>query len=449
MTNTTPKYTILRGKVYWLNFKVPTAIYKQSNLTTQIIRLSLNTSEPDKAGSLAQLLTFKLKEYCKAQLPQDVSKAAIDDLIINTMVSLGEVSAQSIQRPSLKVKALTVSSAFVQYDNEMIKAEVWRVKTRCDNQAAIANFVELVGNIPLSSVNPNICRDFKSKLIRYPLHRTKLIEFKGIDVCVLIKSDKTYPTISITTVNNQIRKINSFFNWLVKQGLLTSNPIIGMKIKQKTSLKAARTSFNDSDISSLFSTAIFSEHQFLHDYQYWLPLLALYSGARLEELCQLHIADIKLDSEIPYFNIDDEYHEQHLKNNSSRRAIPIHPELISLGFKVFVNQKQFQGEAKLFGYLVPQRQQLGHKPSQWFSKYKKRCGIADTKKVFHSFRHTMVDSLKKIRAQDYEIKSLLGHQNGSVTHDIYGSIDTPIDSIYSMLQGLSFKELTTKVKAWQ
>jgi len=413
------------------------------------MRLSLNTKDPDKAGSLAQLLVFKVKEYCKATDVTIISKSSLDKLVIDTMINLGEVSTQSIQRPALKVKALTVSSAFVQFDNEMTKAEVWRVKTRCDNQAAIANFIELVGDIPLSSVNANVCRDFKSKLIRYPLHRTKVVEFKGLDVNVLINSTKTYPTISITTVNNQIRKVNSFFNWLVKQGLLTSNPMTGMKIKQKVSLKAARTSFSDSDISSIFSTAIFTEHQFLHDYQFWLPLLALYSGARLEELCQLHLADIKLDAEVPYFNIDDEYQEQHLKNNSSRRAIPIHPELIKLGFNSFIKQKAFNGETKLFGYLIPQRQKFGHKPSQWFSKYKIRCGIDDSKKVFHSFRHTMVDSLKKIRAQDYEIKSLLGHQNGSVTHDIYGSIDTPLDSIYSMLQGLSFTELTTKVRTWQ
>jgi len=449
MNNPTPKYTTLRSNTYWLHFKLPAAIYKQSNLTSQLMRLSLNTKDPDKAGSLAQLLVFKVKEYCKATDVTIISKSSLDKLVIDTMINLGEVSTQSIQRPALKVKALTVSSAFVQFDNEMTKAEVWRVKTRCDNQAAIANFIELVGDIPLSSVNANVCRDFKSKLIRYPLHRTKVVEFKGLDVNVLINSTKTYPTISITTVNNQIRKVNSFFNWLVKQGLLTSNPMTGMKIKQKVSLKAARTSFSDSDISSIFSTAIFTEHQFLHDYQFWLPLLALYSGARLEELCQLHLADIKLDAEVPYFNIDDEYQEQHLKNNSSRRAIPIHPELIKLGFNSFIKQKAFNGETKLFGYLIPQRQKFGHKPSQWFSKYKIRCGIDDSKKVFHSFRHTMVDSLKKIRAQDYEIKSLLGHQNGSVTHDIYGSIDTPLDSIYSMLQGLSFTELTTKVRTWQ
>jgi integrase len=331
----------------------------------------------------------------------------------------------------------------------MVQAQLWREKTRCDNLAATTNLIELINDIPLSELNSSICREYKSKLLRYPIHRTKLAELKNVGLTELMSSKKAYPTISITTVNNQIRKTNSFFNWLLKQGMIDNNPMTGMKIKQKSSLKAARSSFDYSDLTSLFSSAIYAEHTFLHDYQFWLPLLALYSGARLEELCQLYLTDIKLDAEIPYFNIADNYPDQHLKNNSSRRAIPIHPELINLGLLTFIKQKKFKGEIKLFGYLKPQREKFGHKPSQWFSKYKAKCGIEDSKKVFHSFRHTMVDNLKQIRAQDYEIKTLLGHQNGSVTHDIYGSIDTPIDSIYDMLKGLSFRELTRKVKIWR
>ncbi|GHF98298.1 site-specific integrase [Thalassotalea marina] len=198
----------------------------------------------------------------------------------------------------------------------------------------------------------------------------------------------------------------------------------------------------------IFSSTIYTEHKFKKDYQFWLPLIALYSGARLEELCQLHLRDIQLETTPPYIDINDNFDGQHIKNNSSRRKIPIHPELIAVGFDNFVSQKKLCGEKMLFGYLAPQRQQLGHKPSQWFSKYKTRLGINNNKKVFHSFRHTMVDHPKKARARDYEIKSLLGHKNGSITHDIYGSIDPPIDTVSKMLNELSFKKLTSQIKKW-
>jgi integrase len=448
MTNRNPKYTTIRGKLYWLHYKLPIALFNNTNLTSQLIRLSLNTKDSDKAGSLAQILVIKIQEYCKVTLPIDINKASLDDVIITTMINLGESTSKSIQRSVPKVKAMTISSAFEQYKNEMIKAELWRVKTLCDCSAAVDNLIELVGDIRLTTIDATRCREFKVKLMQYPLHRTKVNEFKGRSVIDIINSKESYPTISTTTVNNQIRKVNSFFNWLTRQRLLSSNPMIGMKIRQKVSLKAARSSFNLSDLNTIFSSAIYREHNFLHDYQFWLPLLALYSGARLEELCQLYLDDITLNSPTPYYRIGDEFEDQHIKNNCSRRSIPIHSELLELGFKKFIEHKRQQGEVKLFGYLVPQRQKFGHKPGQWFSKYKKSLDIKDTKKVFHSFRHTMVDSLKQIRAQDYEIKSLLGHQNGSVTHDIYGSIDTPIDSMYSMLNGLSFKNVTSKVIPW-
>ena len=46
---------------------------------------------------------------------------------------------------------------------------------------------------------------------------------------------------------------------------------------------------------------------------YWLPLLALYTGARLEELGQLRKKDIKESNGIWYINITDEAEGASLK----------------------------------------------------------------------------------------------------------------------------------------
>jgi integrase len=448
MSNSTPKYTTLRNKIYWLHYKLPTAIFRQSNLKSQLVRFSLNTRDPDKAGYLSQILIFKLQEHCKLHSPTSISKASIDKTITSTLESFGEVPCRSVEQLKPKVSELNISSAFELYCQEMTSSEMWRVKTQCDNQGAVRRFIELMGDVALSAVSAALCREYKSKLMRYPLLTVGAASCKNRSIKELIDSGEIYPTISTTTINNQIRKLNSFFNWLVKQDFIRTNPISGMKIRQKGSLKAARTSFSQSDLAALFSSPLYTEHKFRHDYQYWLPLLALYSGARIEEICQLHIADITIESPYPHYKIDDSFKGQHIKNSNSRRTIPIHPELLELGFARLIAEKKQQGEIKLFGYLVPQREQLSHKPSQWFSKYKRGLGITDSRKVFHSFRHTMVDSLKQVRAHDYEIKALLGHQNGSVTHDIYGAIETPINLISDMVAVLSFKTALASVKPW-
>jgi integrase len=444
MTTLNPKYTNLRGKLYWLHYKLPTDLFRTTNLTSQLIRTSLNTTDPSKAASLAQILVYKVQDYCKTTSMASITKQSITLLISNILVNLGE------RQPRLNPITATpnISEVFEQYNAEMTKANMWREKSKIDSAAAVMNLIELINDRCISDVSPSVCREYKSKLVRYPLHHKKLSRYNGKSAIDLINSTDTYPTLSTTSVNNQLRKTSSFFNWSVRQGLIPSNPISGMKIRTNTNSRAAREPFNDADLEVLFSSKVYSEHEFLHDYQFWIPLLALYSGARLEELCQLNMADISIESDIPFLRIDDKFEGQHIKNVNSRRTIPIHPEILDLGFRKFINERRQQGNTRLFDYLKPQRQKLGHEPSKWFGRYKVKMGVLSTKKVFHSFRHTMVDKLRKVRAQDYEIKELLGHSSGSVTHDIYGSVETPLDSILTMLLEVSFKDITVNVKVW-
>jgi integrase len=444
MTTLIPKYTNLRGNFYWLHYKLPTDLFRATNLTSQLIRISLNTSDPSKAASLAQIIVYKVQDYCKTTSMASITKQSITMLISNILVNLGE------RQPRLNpiIAPQKISEVFEQYNTEMTRADMWREKSKIDSAAAVMNFIELIKDRCITDVGPSVCREYKSKLVRYPLHHKKLSRYNGKSAIDLINSTDTYPTLSTTSVNNQLRKVSSFFNWCTRQGLITSNPIYGMKIRTNTNSKAAREPFNSTDLEALFSSKIYSDHEFLHDYQFWLPLLALYSGARLEELCQLNMADISIDSDIPFLRIDDRFEGQNIKNNNSRRNIPIHPEILSLGFRKFINERIQQGNTRLFEYLKPQRQKLGHEPSKWFGRYKVKMGVLSTKKVFHSFRHTMVDRLRKVRAQDYEIKELLGHSSGSVTHDIYGSVEPPLDSILAMLLEVSFKDITVNVKSW-
>ncbi|GHF98291.1 hypothetical protein GCM10017161_28430 [Thalassotalea marina] len=88
----------------------------------------------------------------------------------------------------------------------MVGASVWRIKTESDYHAAIANLIELMTDIEITSIDANFCREYKDKLIHYPLHRPKTRHIKNAEVNEIINSKTIYPKISTTTVNNQIRK---------------------------------------------------------------------------------------------------------------------------------------------------------------------------------------------------------------------------------------------------
>ena len=58
--------------------------------------------------------------------------------------------------------------------------------------------------------------------------------------------------------------------------------------------------------------------------------------------------------------------------------------------------------------------------SKWFGWYKNQIGFTDTKKTFHSFRHTFIDQLRQLDVPDGKIQELVGHANHSITTGRYG-----------------------------
>jgi integrase len=447
MTLKKVKYTSIRGTIYWFHIKLPLTIYSRCNLPSQLVRHSLKTDNPDKATTLAQLLAFKIKElYSNPNNP--ISTEIIKNLIENTLLSVSDSNQSIDEKLVTKNQRCLLSTAFKQYKSEALKSDRWQPQTQYDNTIAYDVFIELLGDIPVSDLSPALLRKYRDLLLKYPVHRNKIQPIKNLSLKEILSLDTTYPSISLTTINNHLRRMSAFLNWLNDQGYQVPNTLGRMKLRQKKSLKSMRSPFETSDLIKLFSSPIYTQLKYKHDYEYWLPLLGLYTGCRIEEISQLHLDDIYIDEEIPYLSISDKHSGQHIKSESSRRKIPIHTELMALGFMKFIKGRVTENEEMLFGYLKPQRSKYSHAPSKWFSRYKRKQQIHDSKKVFHSFRHTMAECLRQSRAFDYEIKELLGHSSGSITHDVYGSVSTAIEPLNVAIQKISFKEVLQQVKAW-
>lgn len=78
--------------------------------------------------------------------------------------------------------------------------------------------------------------------------------------------------------------------------------------------------------------------------------MGLYTGARLNEICQLQFDDIQEEDGIKFISIN-ENDGKHVKTKAGIRKIPIHQELIKLGFWEFVNLMQKQSPAKKQTYF--------------------------------------------------------------------------------------------------
>ena len=155
--------------------------------------------------------------------------------------------------------------------------------------------------------------------------------------------------------------------------------------------------------------------------RYWTTPISAYSGARLNEVCQLNVSDIQETDGIWAMNLNADSEDKSIKTEAGNRTIPLHPKLINLGLLDYVKQIQNQDQEKLFPNLKKMRSTgYGTMISRWFAKYLKKPGLKKKGNNFHSFRHTVVNKLITKKVYEPFIKELIGHSHGSLTMNVYG-----------------------------
>ncbi len=172
--------------------------------------------------------------------------------------------------------------------------------------------------------------------------------------------------------------------------------------------------------------------------------MALYTGARLEELAQLHLDDIREVEGVWCLDINDES-EKRIKSKSSKRLIPLHSFLVdSLGIAKHVQVLRSQGHERLFPELPRKNDRYGQPVSKWFNvTYKKNCELTQpsngAKLDFHSFRHTFINTLKQLQVNPDLIRELDGHKKGDMTMDRYGKAFGPELLMGDAISRLSYR----------
>lgn len=171
--------------------------------------------------------------------------------------------------------------------------------------------------------------------------------------------------------------------------------------------------FEPLDLVALFESDEYRKHRFKTPSEYWLPLIALFSGARLNELCQLVTTDIGTHDGIATISILDEGFKR-LKTEASRRIVPIHSNLIELGFIDYVGKITM---GRIFPELPEDSARPGNfapKASELFTAYRRKCAVGEVEersnKTFHSFRTTLIGALRTANVPKDRRTRLAGHE---------------------------------------
>jgi hypothetical protein len=158
----------------------------------------------------------------------------------------------------------------------------------------------------------------------------------------------------------------------------------------------------------------------IRDDKYWLPLLGLYHGNRLEEFAQLHRSDVRCEDGIWYMDINDDDQKQ-LKNDQSKRRVPVHPFVLELGFLEYVKNTAREPKARIFPQLRPggPDKKLGFFFTKWWTQYRKDIGVYQKKLDYHSFRGGVTTKLSAAKIPLDVRNELLGHEGQSIDQQNY------------------------------
>ena len=262
-----------------------------------------------------------------------------------------------------------------------------------------------------------------------PTSRTKKPEYRDLTYNQL--QQLTIPEAQKMASNTKKKKLSSIkqiFDIAIdpRYGYLDENLAEPFLLKEpkkrgKAKAKIERKPLSEENINRLFHTEIFRQKVKTSQktaHKYWIPLIAIYSGMRQNEICQLHIEDIKnttVNNEtIYYFDINDR-EKKHLKNDNAQRSVPIHPQLIKLGLMEYI-----QTTAKQHNRVFPQlrfhpiEERYNTDYNKTFMNFFRKNVTRDPSQVFHSLRHNVGDQLLKNAVKHRLPKDLMnqimGHQ---------------------------------------
>jgi integrase len=350
------------------------------------------------------------------------------------------LSAATELKP-VAISTVTLADLIKRYNADPTRAAP-SSKTKLKQDAQARLFKDVIGGKTLvSAIGREQARKLLDTVKALPSNATKRFpKTKLVEVLEIAKA-KELPPMSVTTANSYMSAFVSLLDFAVAEHVIEKNPATGLRLASDgVKRKDKRLPFSAADLKAIFTAPLYSGC--IDDEagygrpggnrprrgRFWVPLVSLFSGMRLNEICQLTEDDIKIEDGTDIILVrSDEDGVKRVKTSSGHRFVPIHPELKRLGFldHVAAIRAKLPAKARLFPELTTASTgYVSDNFSKWFANFLDKVEIKDNRKNFHSFRHTFRDALREAEISQERVREL-GGWSGSSTEDDYGSGTRP------------------------
>lgn len=292
----------------------------------------------------------------------------------------------------------------------------WSAKTRSARASQLKQFLEICGDKPLNKYTQEDIRLLKSTLFALPRgarNSKRDQSYSKLEIAAIAKRDGV-AGLSAESVRQIMTAANIVFGWARVEYDLNLRNVVQPMIPKPSSTgdkRDKRHGFDAGELQKLFRSPVFAGVRseaawyepgslLMHATgRFWVPLLALYAGMRLMEAVQLLREDVAVEGGIWFIDVNEVGGEigcKTVKTRYSARRIPIHPELLKLGFLAFVNAVP-NGKRLFDDIRIGPAQQRHRYASKMFNKLLAKAEIKGSKKVWHSLRHSFEQACRDSR----------------------------------------------------
>lgn len=300
--------------------------------------------------------------------------------------------------------------------------------TNYEYETAVRMFEEHLGEAkPVYKITRLDVLGYKDALLKTPSNYTKRFPDTPLPDAIRKNEERKvpFPTLNVTTINDKwLPRLSSILKWSVNNSIIPDNPASGVKVARKKGEGPRSWSpFTPGDLTRIFAPPLFGLRSQWGERQ-WMLLIALFTGMRASELAQIRLDSVRHERNIVVFAVEEE-----TKNFQSQRLVPVHSKLIALGLLELVSHLRKQGETHLFPdwYAAGQerlrtaretgkieKQPYSQFLPRWFLRtYMSAVGIEDSRKKFHSFRHTLKTALSRAGVARSISDDITGHDDSS------------------------------------
>lgn len=331
-------------------------------------------------------------------------------------VALLEVPVSAPSEPADESPLLSV--AIEDYLGDQVRRK--RVQdTITESKFTTRVFLAIVGDIPVNKLKTNHVRKFLDEVRWLPPFASVVPKYRHLSILEAIEAGKkeNLPELSDHTRNKHIQKLGAFLNHLVTDDLIAKNPLKTIKAEIDTSTEGdTGRPFTPVELSAMFEPARLATWANGIPHRWWGPMIGLYTGARVNEVAQLYIEDVRLINGVWGLFFWKNTRGQKIKNKASIRFVPLARPLLDAGFLDFVEDMKATGHPRLFPHLpagtkedgTPNGKGYGTQLSKQFGKYVKTVGV-EKGSGFHCFRHTLATALAELNILSTDIALITGH----------------------------------------